>query len=208
MTDFKEYLRSRKHDDDMGHDGAVSSAKVAVEWSLLKERVRALSAHETYKGEAFEWAPYTAAYADFVSLKNVAAIFRESRSLPDTPFSCEVLFGLRPLAANQVWSVEEAPTAQSGIGAPPKRARHRRAKNAQKPNHGSARQRDSYYAGQYFNEYEDFYRTGQCSMRRRSFGSSGRGCQAFQAATRSCTSANSSAVIRSPIICRFAAYFS
>ena len=112
MTNFKEYLRLQKQNDQAAQSDVEFAVKMAAEWSLLKERVRALSANETYQGEAFEWAPYAAAYTDFVKLKNVAAIFRESRSLPDIPLSCEVLFSGRPLAANQMWSVEKAPPPQ------------------------------------------------------------------------------------------------
>jgi hypothetical protein len=112
VTNFREYLRLQKQNDQAAQSDVEFAAKMAAECSLLKERVRALSANETHKGEAFEWAPYAAAYTDFVKLKNVAAIFRETRSLSDTPLSCEVLFSRRPLAAHQIWSVEKAPPPQ------------------------------------------------------------------------------------------------
>jgi hypothetical protein len=164
MTNFKEYLRSQKQNDYAAHNDAESAAKMAAEWSLLKEKVRALSANEAYKGEAFEWAPYEAAYTDFVKLKNVAAIFRESRSLPDIPLSCEVLFSRRPLAANQVWSVEKAPPAQLWHLA--WHAQEGEAKWQVKELRKNLTAEDLaneilIALVKYFNEYEDFYQTGQ-----------------------------------------------
>lgn len=112
MTDFKEFLRSEEANDEGRRGENPNMSRMVGEWSLLKDKVRVLAANESYKGKPFEWSPYSAPYADFVRLGEVAAIFRDSRSLPDTPLACEIFIGRRPLAANELWIEDEAPSFQ------------------------------------------------------------------------------------------------
>jgi hypothetical protein len=111
MTEFKEYLRSREM-SEARREEELDVSKMTAEWTRLKNNVRALADGETYKGDRFEWSPYSAPYTDFVRLGNVAAIFRDSRSLPSTPLACEVFIGRKPLAASEMWVEDEAPAPQ------------------------------------------------------------------------------------------------
>ena len=164
MTNFKEFLRSQKQNEKGAQSNTELVLKIAAEWARLKAMVQTLAAGESYQGETFAWAPYGAAYTDFVKLTNVAAIFRESRNLPDSPLICEILFGRRPLAANEIWSVEKSPSSQVWHLTPRMQGGERtwQVKELHKSLSTEELANEVLVTlVKYFDEYESFYRTGQ-----------------------------------------------
>jgi hypothetical protein len=130
-NEFDQFLKERevKQKPTMSAKDVVAHG-AAAEWQNLKDATMAMTADKSIDGNPFQWAPYSAPYPDFLTLKDASACFidkriRNSDSLkysisfdrhtppPDPESDVVSQFTVANSVPSEVWSLEPQAEGQN-----------------------------------------------------------------------------------------------